>query len=129
MAQRDGTITGDDLYVSSTTKGSSAYHFASFQVLAGGDSSVGNVAIFNREDQYSNLAGDVQVWLGASAGDMSVATAVMCGTAIDTNVDLAAAKVVACPFDPSKTYVTIQQTNANSAYLSLRAVRIFVTSK
>lgn len=124
----DGTITGDDLYVSSTTKGSSAYHFASFQVLAGGDSSVGNVAIFNREDQYSNLAGDVQVWLGASAGDMSVATAVMCGTAIDTNVDLAAAKVVACPFDPSKTYVTIQQTNANSAYLSLRAVRIFVTS-
>ena len=52
-------------------------NWVSVQVSAG--TRIGYVAMYSTRNHWAYTLGDVEVWLGASMGDTSSASAVMCG--------------------------------------------------
>ena len=78
---------------------------------------VGAVAVHNRRDAYAYMLGSFEVWVGASAGDMSSESAARCGEASydeQSEPDPYVIQCVGAMSSESVTWVTVRQTTCPS---------------
>ena len=57
LSSVDGTLTDSTVYVSGSSKPSGAYHYVSFQLMVGGATGVGSVAVFMGADHTDGAIG------------------------------------------------------------------------
>ena len=90
------------------------------------DSPIGWVAVHNRRDEYSNLLGEIGVWLGVRLGDTSAATAHSCGVATFDASQEPAPYLFFCGGVSRKPMVTVKQLGTGKGYLSVAELEPFI---